>query len=193
MLRTLSARSVLRSIRRSIFGSLVCGAVVLPSLAQAQVLIAVVGDSNVNGKGVSPSDAYPAKLERALKARGLDVRVTNGGINGETSAGLLSRIDSAAPQGTQVAVVWAGINDAKRGIPREKIRANLTSVVGRLKAKGMEVVVIKPDVHGDLHNNPKYVLAGDPEKHLQPSGYDVVLARTLPQIEPLVARLAKRN
>ena len=66
MLRTLSARSVLRSIRRSIFGSLVCGAVVLPSLAQAQVLIAVVGDSNVNGKGVSPQgnrvnaiDQYP--------------------------------------------------------------------------------------------------------------------------------------
>ena len=193
MLRTFSARSVVRSIRLFIFSSLACAAVALPSLAQAQVVVAVVGDSNVAGKGVPASENYPAKLERALKARGLDVRVTNGGVNGDTSAGLLSRIDSAAPQGTQVAVVWAGINDFKRGVSRDKIRDNLTSVASRLKARGIEVVVIKADVHGDLHKNPKYVIAGDPELHLQPSGYDVVLARTLPQIEPLVARLGKRN
>src|SRR5918912_32710 len=82
--------------------------------AYAQVLVAVIGDSNVYGKGVSPSENYPTKLEAALRARGLDVRVSNGGMNGDTSAGLAARLDSAVPAGTRVAVIWGGINDVLR-------------------------------------------------------------------------------
>ena len=58
------------------------------SVAQAQIV--VIGDSNVAGKGVASSDNYPAKLERALRAKGYKGTVTNAGINGDTTQGVIS-------------------------------------------------------------------------------------------------------
>src|SRR5262245_65650026 len=95
-------------------------------IAHAQVQIAVIGDSNVYGKGISPSQNYPSQLEAALRARGLDVRVSNGGINGDTSSGLAARLDSAVPAGTRVAVIWVGVNDVLRhGRTRAEVGANV--------------------------------------------------------------------
>jgi len=82
--------------------------------ASAQVQIAVIGDSSVYGKGVSPSQNYPSQLEAALRARGLNVQVSNGGVNGDTSSGLAARLDSAVPPGTRVAVIWVGCPDCAR-------------------------------------------------------------------------------
>jgi acyl-CoA thioesterase-1 len=158
-------------------------------MAHAEILVAVVGDSNVNGKGVSRDQAYPAKLERALKAKGRDVRVLNSGINGDTTTGLMSRLDSAAPPDTKVAVVWIGINDFKRGVPREKIRSNVDEISNRLKKRGIQVVVIRTPEHADLFK--KYLIPGDPEKHITPAGYDVLVKRTLGQVDQAIGRVKK--
>jgi acyl-CoA thioesterase-1 len=88
------------------------------------ILITAIGDSNIAGKGVSSSDAYPAKLERALRAKGYDVRVLNNGITGDTTKGVLSRLSSAAPKGTQVAIVWVGINDLRAGASPGAVEAD---------------------------------------------------------------------
>ena len=69
--------------------------------AYAQVQIAVIGDSGIAGPGVAPSENYPSQLEAALRARGLNVRISNGGMNGDTSTGLAARLDSAVPPGTR--------------------------------------------------------------------------------------------
>ena len=61
--------------------------------AHAQVRVAVIGDSNVYGKGLSPSQDFPTQLEAALRARGLNASVSNGGINGVTTGGLAARLD----------------------------------------------------------------------------------------------------
>src|SRR5262252_9197490 len=53
--------------------------------------IVVFGDSLVAGLGLKPSDAFPAQLERALKARGYSVEVINAGVSGDTTAGGLAR------------------------------------------------------------------------------------------------------
>src|SRR5450631_1050982 len=122
--------------------------------AQAQTLIAVIGDSNVAGKGVSSSENYPTKLERALKAKGYDVRVVNLGITGDTTSGVLSRLDSV-PQGTRVAIVWVGVNDRRRGVPEATIQGNHQEIARQLRARGIAVLVLTGAASGsDLRLKP---------------------------------------
>jgi acyl-CoA thioesterase-1 len=161
--------------------------------ARAQVQVAVIGDSNVYGKGISPSENYPSKLEAALRARGLDVRVSNGGINGDTSAGLAARLDSAVPAGTRVAVIWVGINDVVRhGKSRAEVQANVAGIVSRLRAKGIESYFIRPPVYNVAdHNNPALTLSGD--KHFNGAGYSRMVAKTIGPIQALVVKAMKKK
>ena len=145
-------------IKNSISVFAICTALVLAATtkpANAQVQVAVIGDSNVYGKGVVTSENYPSQLESALDARGLNVRTSNGGINGDVSAGLLARLDSAVPQGTKVAVIWIGINDYRRGVALPEIRTNVTEIVRRLRSRGIDSYVIRPPVYDVAdHRNP---------------------------------------
>src|SRR5262249_62044821 len=67
--------------------------------ADAATIVAL-GASNTYGKGVSRSEAYPAQLEALLRARGYNARVVNAGISGDTTGGMLGRLDGAGPGGT---------------------------------------------------------------------------------------------
>ncbi len=147
------------------------------------IQIAAIGDSNIAGKGVSSSDAYPAKLERALRAKGYDVHVLNNGINGDTTKGVLSRLNSAAPQGTQIAIVWVGINDLRAGVSPATVEADRQAIASRLRTRGIKVLLLGPG-HG-LRDKPQF-LQGDAQNHLNPAGYDVIAARTLPQVQALI-------
>ncbi len=153
------------------------------------VRIVAIGDSNIAGKGVAFSDAYPAKLERALRAKGFDVHVTNSGITGDTTKGVPPRLDSSFLQGTQVAIVWVGINDLRAGVPAATVEADRQAIARHLRARGIAVLLLGPR-HG-LRNQPQY-LQGDRQNHLNPAGYDVMVARTLPQVQALLGR-AKRK
>src|SRR6266446_4609065 len=62
--------------------------------AFAEIRIVALGDSGIRGKGVPESQAYPAQLEAALRARGHQVTVTNQGVNGDTTTGVLARLDA---------------------------------------------------------------------------------------------------
>ena len=70
----------------------------LGAASVAQTQIVAIGDSNTAGKGVASSDNYPAKLERALRARGYKGTVTNAGINGDTTQGVLAQFDPMSRQ-----------------------------------------------------------------------------------------------
>jgi acyl-CoA thioesterase-1 len=161
--------------------------------ASAQVQVAVIGDSNVYGKGVATSENYPSKLEAALRARGLDVRVSNGGINGDTSSGLAARLDSAVPAGTRVAVIWVGINDVVRhGRSLAEVQANVAGIVSRLRAKGIESYVIRPPVYNVAdHKNPALILGGD--NHFNGAGYSRMVAKTIGPIQALVVKASKKK
>jgi len=67
--------------------------------ALAEIRIVALGDTEIRGRGVLESQAYPAQLEAALRARGHRVTVTNQGINGDTTAGVLARLDGAVAPG----------------------------------------------------------------------------------------------
>ena len=134
--------------------------------------------------------SHPAKLERALKARGYDVHVVNAGRTGDTTAGVLARLDSDVSQDTKVAVVWVGINDIRSGASEAAVEANRRAIASRLKARGIAVLLLGPR-HG-LRNQSQYLL-GDPQFHLNPAGYDVIVARTLPRIQSLIGGAGKKS
>ena len=107
------------------------GAVALSGFLSAAVQAQVValGASNTAGKGVAPQEAYPAQLEAMLRAKGYNGHVVNAGLNGDTTAGMLARLDSAVPNGTRVVILQPGGNDfrrrgaARRRAPRTSSRS----------------------------------------------------------------------
>ena len=97
--------------------------------ASAQpIRIVAFGGSSTYGQGVERYDAYPAKLEKALKAKGYNVTVTNAGVSGDKTADGLARLDRAVPAGTQIVIVEYGINDAFARIDQKTIQANLETM-----------------------------------------------------------------
>src|SRR6266481_8050717 len=83
------------------------------SPADAATVVAL-GASNTYGKGVARNQAYPAQLEAILRAKGLNVHVVNAGINGDTTAGMLGRLDRVVPNGTSVVILQPGGNDGRK-------------------------------------------------------------------------------
>jgi lysophospholipase L1-like esterase len=164
--------------------------------ALAQVRIVALGDSGIRGRGVPQSLAYPAQLEAALRARGHQVTVTNQGVNGDTTTGVLARLDSAVPPGTNIVILKIGANDlVNYHVSPDAILANKRTIVERLRAKGAEVylldnmqqgIVDRADLHVESSRVPRST-----RWHLTPAGYAIVVRRTLPAIEALVTKIEK--
>lgn len=183
--------------------ALVCASGV-PSLAAAQTIsVVVIGDNNIRGKGVAPSQAYPAQLERALHARGIDARVINAGRNGDTAVSVLHRLDTLVPDGTDVAVVSVGVNDVVYdGVDPDASRANVREIGRRLEERGIEVVLLptggrfqgtlaaRPELHIEPGSGPK---PGTTEWHLTPEGYAILAERDLPRVMDAIARAQTRQ
>ena len=103
--------------------------------------IVAFGDSLTAGFGLPPAAAFPAQLQKALRARGHDVAVTNAGVSGDTTSGGLQRIDWAVPPGTQAVILELGANDALRGIEPAQARTNLDQILASLAKRGIPVLL----------------------------------------------------
>jgi acyl-CoA thioesterase I len=103
--------------------------------------IVVLGDSLSAGYGLPRAAAFPEALERALKARGHNVRMVNAGVSGDTSSGGLARLDWSVPEGTDGVIVELGANDMLRGVDPAVTRQALEAIVTRLKARGIPVLL----------------------------------------------------
>jgi len=142
-----------------------------PGLAQ----VVALGASQTNGKGVPRDQAYPAQLERMLRARGQNVHVANAGVNGDTPGGMLGRLDGAVPAGTKVVILQPGTNARDPGSTAQ-IRA-------RLAARGIKVIM--------LENARSMVPAQyrQPDgQHLTAEGYRILAGRLLPQVAHALGR-----
>jgi acyl-CoA thioesterase-1 len=203
----------------------------LPGYAQPQagmarkgapVRIVVLGDSLVAGFQIRLAEAFPAQLERALKARGEAVEVANAGVSGDTTAGGLERVAWAVPKGTDAVILELGANDALRGLDPALAKANLDKIIAEVKAAGAEVLLAGMQAP---HNwGQKYVEAfntmypGLAAKHgtllypffldgivmdaklnlgdgLHPNAQGVaeIVRRILPKVEELIARVRARR
>lgn len=170
--------------------------------AQAAPLkIVALGDSATAGWLVARTDAYPAELQRQLRAKGHDVVVKNAGISGDTSAGALHRLDLAVDPDTKIVLVEVGTNDLRLHIPAAKMRANVTEIVRVLQKRRIAVLLIglgSLDLSGiaraahvpyaQFRLPPGKYRARD-HAHFNAEGYRIVVARMLPQVEALLAQI----
>ena len=116
-------------------------ALLAPLHAQAQISLVVLGDSLSAGYQLPADAAFPAVLEKALKAKGHRVEVANAAVSGDTSSGGLARLDWAIDGQTKAVIVELGANDMLRGLDPEVTRAALDAVLARLKARNIRVLL----------------------------------------------------
>jgi acyl-CoA thioesterase I len=124
---------------------LLAAAVAVATPLQAAPLnIVAIGASNTSGWGVGTDNAYPARLQALLRKRGIDANVTNAGVLGDVTAGMLSRLDSAVPKGTDIVILQPGANDLRFFGTKEARSANIAAMAQRLRARGIRVIVYDP-------------------------------------------------
>lgn len=118
---------------------------VLPAAAQTQaakpVKMVVLGDSLSAGLGLPATAAFPARLQKALKSKGIDVDMINAGVSGDTSSGGRDRLDWSVPEGTEAVILELGANDALRGLDPKVTRAALADILARLQARKIAVLL----------------------------------------------------
>ncbi|HSM17245.1 MAG TPA: arylesterase [Gemmatimonadales bacterium] len=95
--------------------------------------IVFMGTSLTAGYGLDQSQAYPAFLQRKIDSAGLEYRVVNAGLSGETSAGALRRVDWLFRQPVALLVIETGANDGLRGQDPAQLKANLQAVIDRAR------------------------------------------------------------
>jgi len=188
-----------------------------PVFAQP-VKMVVLGDSLSAGLGLSGPAAFPARLQKVLKDKGIEVDMINAGVSGDTASGGRDRLDWSVPAGTEAVIVELGANDALRGTDPAVTRAALTDIVSRLKARRIAVMLcgmlappnygqdyaarfntIYPDLAKkfDVPLYPFFLagVAADPKLnqadgiHPTAEGVDIIVANILPTVQAFLGTI----
>ena len=186
------------------------------------VKLVVLGDSLSAGLGLSAADAFPAKLQKALRDKGIVVEIGNAGVSGDTASGGRDRLDWSVPQGTQGVILELGANDALRGTDPAVTRAALSDILTRLKARKIPVMLcgmLAPPNYGrdyaerfntiypDLAKSfgvPLYPffldgVAADAKLnqadgiHPTPQGVDIIVQKMMPMVEAFLGPLTRHH
>lgn len=116
-----------------------------PSFAQTAaerpLKLVALGDSLTAGYGLPASAAFPAKLQKALRDKGIAVEISNAGVSGDTTSGGLARLDWSLPKDVDGVILELGANDALRGIDPQVARQSLEEILKRLKARNIPVLL----------------------------------------------------
>jgi acyl-CoA thioesterase-1 len=190
----------------------------LPATAADKTLqIVAFGDSLTAGLGLVSQDAFPAKLQQALAAKGIAVTITNAGVSGDTMSNGLARLDWSVPPGTDAVILELGANDALRGIDPAVTRRALDAILGGLAKRKIPVLLagmLAPRNLGTDYAHQFDAIFPDLAKtygvvfypffldgvaadatlnqrdglHPTAAGVDVIVAKILPKVEELIAR-----
>jgi acyl-CoA thioesterase-1 len=195
--------------------ALCCGSAVA---GDRPLRIVVLGDSLSAGLGLPVDAAFPARLEQALRAKGIIAFVANAGVSGDTASGGLGRLDWSVPDGTEAVILELGANDALRGLDPKLTKAALDTILSKLKQRHIAVLLVgmlAPRNMGadyvrdfdavfpalaSTHKSVFYPfflegVAGDAKLnqpdglHPTAAGVDVIVAHILPKAEELVTRV----
>lgn len=107
--------------------------------------ILAFGDSLLAGYGLNDGESYPARLQNALRARGVNARIANAGVSGDTTAAGLERLDftlSSQTEKPELAIISLGGNDMLRGLSPDQTRKNLDAILKRLTDDHIKVLLL---------------------------------------------------
>ena len=117
----------------------------LPVMGPERRILAV-GDSLFAGYGLAgQGEAYPARLEAALRARGINARITNAGVSGDTSGAGAQRFGfvlKSQPAKPDMVIIEFGGNDVLRGLPPAQTRQNIAAMLAEAKAARVPVLLM---------------------------------------------------
>jgi acyl-CoA thioesterase-1 len=188
-----------------------------PPVHAQTITVLALGDSLTAGLGLDAPQSYPAQLEAALKAKGHDVKVINAGVSGDTAAQGAARLDWSLSEEVRAVIIELGANDALRGLPPEQAEAALDGILARLAEKKIPALLMgmraPPNMGAGYgaafeaiytrlaqkHAVPLYPfflegVAAEPRLnqadgiHPNAEGVGVIVQRSLPAIEALIAR-----
>ena len=186
------------------------------------VRIVALGDSLTAGYGVPGVDAFPAQLERALRARGRSATVVNAGVSGDTAAMGLARLNRSITDDTDAVILELGANDMLRGFEPKVTRAALAAILRNLEARRVVVLLCgvrtQPSFGDDYKSAFAAMFAGLASEHdmlfypafddafvddarlklsdgLHPTaaGIEAVVTRLLPAVETLIDRARRKD
>jgi acyl-CoA thioesterase-1 len=116
---------------------------VIAGHAAARVPVIVdLGDSLTAGYGLPAGQAFPARLEGWLRRRGVEARVINSGVSGDTTAGGLARLDWVLADKPDLVILALGANDALRGTDPATVRDNLDKMIKKITTSGAKLLLL---------------------------------------------------
>jgi acyl-CoA thioesterase-1 len=212
-----------QALARLVLAVAVAFCAVAANAADKPVNIVALGDSLTAGYGLKNEDAFPAKLQRALAAKGIAANVSNAGVSGDTMSGGLARLDWSVPPETEAVILELGANDALRGLDPAVTRRALDTILSALGRRNIPVLLCGMLAPRNL--GADYARSFDPMfpelarthdavfypffldgvvadsklnqgdgLHPTAAGVDAIVAKILPKVEELIARArAKRG
>ena len=182
------------------------------------VTLLVLGDSLTAGLGLEPQDAFPAKLEAALRPRHPDLTIVNAGVSGDTAADGLARLDWALTDEVGGLIVGLGANYALRGLDVAQTEMALDGIMLKAQQRNLPVLILGMKAPPNM--GPDYVARFDglyprlAEKHgvllypffldgvaanaglnqadgIHPNaqGVDAIVLKVLPRVEELIGKV----
>ena len=118
-----------------------------------------IGTSLTAGLGLNPDSAYPQLIQEKIESAHLPFDVVNAGVSGETTAGLLRRLDWLLRGNFDVIVVESGANDGLRGTPVATVRENLREIVSRIRRAHPSTKVLLVQMEAPPNLGPEYTTA----------------------------------
>ena len=122
--------------------SVICFCMMLAGQAAAQTTILAFGDSLTQGYGLPQQDGFVPQMERWLQDHGADVRLINGGVSGDTTAGGAARIDWSLDSTIDAVILCLGGNDVLRGLPPQTSRGNLRQIIETVNRRNLPLLLI---------------------------------------------------
>ncbi|WP_227526654.1 GDSL-type esterase/lipase family protein [Psychrobacter sp. 4Dc] len=134
-----------------------CGSKPQQDILPAGSTVVALGDSLTYGYGANPKTAYPTVLAELSKWN-----VVNAGVNGDTSADVLTRVNEITEQNPDLVLLGVGGNDVLQRIAPDTTRANIIATIDTLQSNNIDVVLIAEPylstsaLFGKASDNPLY-------------------------------------
>lgn len=111
-------------------------------MSDARKTILFFGNSLTAGYGLEPEENFPYIIQTYLDSLELPYKVMNLGVSGETTASGNTRIDWVLQQQVDIFILELGGNDGLRGIDPDQTRANLQSMIDKVKSAKPDAILI---------------------------------------------------
>lgn len=114
-----------------------------------QIALVAFGDSLTQGYGLLEQNGFVPQMRNWLAGQGVDVRLVNAGVSGDTTAGGAARIEWTLTDDIQGIAIALGGNDLLRGLAPEQARANVESILKIAAAKNVAVLLVGMNAPGN--------------------------------------------